>query len=155
MQYFEKVIKMGDFFSMSVRQEDLGMVAQKVIAFAQEIKIFCFVGPLGSGKTTLIQTILRNFGFDSTQITSPTYTYVNTYNHDNGVVVYHFDLYRIATLESFWALGLQELLEDDKAYIFIEWPEIVQAILPSSGKLIISLDYAQNASERVITCRRD
>ena len=90
---------------------------------------FAFKGEMGSGKTTLIQLLLKIFGINDLQ-GSPTYAIVNQYyNETTHREYYHLDCYRIKNdLEAF-DLGLEELFHEKKT-IFIEWPEKVMRFLP-------------------------
>ena len=62
-------------------------------------------------------------------VTSPTFTYVNVYENDNGQLFYHFDLYRIETLDAFIAAGFNEYLYAPNSWAFIEWPEVIMPLL--------------------------
>lgn len=90
--------------------------------------IITFTGQLGAGKTTLVRTLLRACGIEET-ITSPTFTYVNVYTNQSGVTFYHFDLYRIETLDDFLKAGFDEYLHQPNSYVFIEWPAIIMPLL--------------------------
>lgn len=79
-------------------------------------------GPLGAGKTLFTKGILMSLGFDSDEVTSPSFTLVNHYEAD--LTVYHIDLWRIENPEgAAFSVGLEELLEDEEAVIVIEWAE--------------------------------
>ena len=65
-------------------------------------------------------------------MTSPTFTYVNTYKTDTGKTVFHFDLYRLKDVQSFLDAGFDEYLyqcEDKNVWCFIEWPEVIEQFL--------------------------
>ncbi len=86
--------------------------------------IFAFTGSLGAGKTTLVRSLLQACGVTGV-ISSPTFTYVNIYTNNHGQKFYHFDLYRITTVQEFIDAGFDEYLNDQQAYVFIEWPEVI------------------------------
>jgi tRNA threonylcarbamoyladenosine biosynthesis protein TsaE len=78
-------------------------------------------GDLGSGKTTLVKGIVAGLGVARPEeVTSPSFTLVHEYGHDNKV--YHADLYRIEGAREQSTLGLEELLEQD-AMVIVEWGE--------------------------------
>ena len=90
---------------------------------------FAFKGEMGSGKTTLIQLLLKTFGISNLQ-GSPTYAIVNQYyNETTHKEYYHLDCYRIKNDFEAFDLGLEELFHEKKT-IFIEWPEKVMRFLP-------------------------
>lgn len=88
-----------------------------------------FKGELGSGKTTLIKAICEHLGVTES-VSSPTYSLANIYEGD--ILINHLDLYRIKTIEEAVEMGIEEYLYDKKAVTLIEWPEIVEPLLPDS-----------------------
>lgn len=83
-------------------------------------------GELGSGKTKFVQGVLKYFGLEN-EISSPTFTIVNEY-HAKDNHIYHFDVYRLADTDEFYAIGGEEYFE--QGICLIEWGEILESILP-------------------------
>lgn len=83
--------------------------------------ILILKGNLGAGKTTFSQFLLKELGSQD-EISSPTYSIVNEYNTPKGKV-FHFDLYRLKSVEEAYDFGIEEYLENCFLSI-IEWPEI-------------------------------
>ena len=83
--------------------------------------ILLLKGNLGAGKTTFSQFLLKELGSQD-EISSPTYSIVNEYNTPKGKV-FHFDLYRLRSVEEAYDFGIEEYLENCFLSI-IEWPEI-------------------------------
>lgn len=79
------------------------------------------------GKTKFVQGVLKHFGLEN-EISSPTFTIVNEYNAKQ-VNIYHFDVYRLADTDEFYAMGGEEYFEN--GICLIEWGEIIEDILPS------------------------
>jgi len=111
-------------------------------------------GQLGSGKTTCARGILRGFGF-SGPVKSPTYTLVESYDFDWGVL-YHFDLYRIHDPRELEFIGLREYFSDE-SIVLVEWAERGLSMLPKPD---IELVFQQHAvfsapDQRSVTLRAD
>jgi len=90
-------------------------------------------GDLGTGKTTLARSILRQLGHHGA-VRSPTYTLLESYQFADHTV-YHLDLYRLNDAEELEYLGLRDLL-DEAALWLIEWPERGAAYLPAADLTI-------------------
>lgn len=111
--------------------------------------IFAITGPLGAGKTTVIQRVLRDCGVVG-PITSPTFNYVNEYSNNKGEHFYHFDLYRINDVHSFQEMGFDEYLNQPNSWVFIEWPEVIKPLL-TEGVCNIVFDYHDEVDKRIVT----
>ncbi|MEG1580665.1 MAG: tRNA (adenosine(37)-N6)-threonylcarbamoyltransferase complex ATPase subunit type 1 TsaE [Bacteroidaceae bacterium] len=91
--------------------------------------IFAFYGKMGAGKTTFIKALCEELGV-SDVITSPTFSIVNEYRSDtSGELIYHFDFYRIKKLDEVYDMGYEDYFYSG-ALCFIEWPELVEDVLP-------------------------
>ena len=122
--------------------EQLADAARTFISNIGERRIFAFYGKMGAGKTTFIKAICTELGVEDV-ITSPTFAIVNEYeiapkassslsNHLPAVPtqsVYHFDFYRIKRLEEVYDMGYEEYFYSG-ALCFIEWPELIEQLLP-------------------------
>ncbi|THD67945.1 tRNA (adenosine(37)-N6)-threonylcarbamoyltransferase complex ATPase subunit type 1 TsaE [Robertkochia marina] len=96
-------------------------------------RIILFKGEMGSGKTTLIKSLVKGLGSDDV-VSSPTFSLVNEYRNEEGPI-YHFDLYRLEDEEEAYAIGMEEYL-DSGAWCFVEWPDKARSILPKNATLI-------------------
>ncbi len=106
---------------------DLPLVAQQLLKFAGNEKIFIFDGDMGAGKTTFIKTFCQVLGVHDV-VSSPTYSIVNEYDSATGQV-YHFDFYRIKDIQEAFDLGYEEYFYGG-GMCLIEWPEKVAELLP-------------------------
>ena len=91
-------------------------------------RIFAFYGAMGAGKTTFIKAICHELGSND-YVTSPTFALINEYSTTEGAVIYHFDFYRIKKLEEAFDLGYEDYIYSGN-YCFIEWPEMIEQLLP-------------------------
>ena len=87
--------------------------------------VVALVGELGSGKTTLAQSIAQAWGYRR-GANSPTFALANEYETPHGRI-YHMDMYRLKPheldgfpLEDYWGGGL----------CLIEWADRVEGRLP-------------------------
>ncbi len=89
-----------------------------------------FYGKMGAGKTTLIKEIAKQLGVEDI-VQSPTFAIINEYSTDQGDLIYHFDLYRLENMEQAFDIGAEEYF--NSGYLcLIEWPEIIENILPEN-----------------------
>ncbi len=106
----------------------LHSAVKKLLTYAGDNKIFAFYGSMGAGKTTIIKVICEELGAIDIA-SSPTFTLVNEYKTSTGESIYHIDFYRIKKQEEVFDFGVEEYLTGD-SYCFMEWPELVEEILP-------------------------
>ena len=112
--------------------EEIGAVAEEFVRLAmQEDTVFAFNGQMGAGKTTFIKALCEALGVSET-VTSPTFAIVNEYRADEtGELIYHFDFYRIKKLDEAYDMGCEDYFYSG-AVCFIEWPELVEDLLPGN-----------------------
>jgi tRNA threonylcarbamoyladenosine biosynthesis protein TsaE len=85
---------------------------------------------MGAGKTTFTKAICECLGVEDV-INSPTFAIVNEYRSGTGELIYHFDFYRIKKLEEVYDMGYEDYFYSG-ALCFIEWPELVEELLPEN-----------------------
>lgn len=93
----------------------------------KEALVFGFVGNLGAGKTTFIQSFAKGLGIRS-RLTSPTFVLMKKYNN-----LYHIDCYRIKDYKDILALDFAEMVSNSKNIVVIEWAEKIKKILPKDA----------------------
>jgi tRNA threonylcarbamoyladenosine biosynthesis protein TsaE len=107
--------------------------------------VIALIGPLGAGKTRLVQAVAAALGVPAGRVTSPTFVLVNEYA-GGRMPVYHFDTYRLKDDDEFLNLGPDEYF-DSAGLTFVEWADRVASLLPPSH-LEISIDPTNNAERR-------
>ncbi len=112
--------------------ESLDTVAQTVLN-ALTHKVILFDGDMGTGKTTLIKALVKQLG-STDDVSSPTFSIVNNYEASNSDI-YHFDLYRLNSVEEAYDFGIEDYLESNN-WLFIEWPQIIESLLPKEHHII-------------------
>lgn len=98
-------------------------LASKLIAG----NVIAFKGDLGTGKSFLCRHIIKALCRQETNVPSPTFNLLQIYQTPS-FDIYHFDLYRLKYFEEIYELGIEEAWE--KHVALIEWPEIIEHILP-------------------------
>ena len=92
--------------------------------------IIALTGELGSGKTTLSQSIIKNM-MKIQDVSSPTFNIVNEYR-DKNQTIYHFDFYRLEDESELFGIGFDDYLSDKKSIMLIEWADKFLDMLPKN-----------------------
>lgn len=119
---------------MEIKIQDLSHIrdaARQFIDMIADHTVFAFYGKMGAGKTTFIKALCEELGVDEV-VTSPTFAIVNEYRSDSGELIYHFDFYRIKRIEEVYDMGYEDYFFSG-ALCFIEWPELVEELLPDDA----------------------
>ena len=128
---------------MEIRISNLELIREAAREFIQHIgehRVFAFYGEMGAGKTTFIKAICEELGVEDV-ITSPTFAIVNEYGLPDGDCIYHFDFYRIKKLEEVYDMGFEDYFYSG-ALCFIEWPELIEEVLPEDA---VKVNITENA----------
>ena len=111
-------------------------------------------GDLGTGKTCLVQGICAGLGVDEVG-NSPTFVLLNVYETGDGrgLRVYHFDLYRLETVDELAEIGADQFYHEADAVTLVEWADRLPELLPEK-RWRIELRYGEQEQERCIRWRR-
>ena len=106
-------------------------------AFAQEYAkslrsgdVVLLDGDMGAGKTVFAKGVAQGLGIEE-EVTSPTYAYMNDYDG----ILFHYDCYRIESIEQAERLGLADYFEMG-GICLIEWSQNIAALLPACVKRV-------------------
>ena len=108
-------------------EQDTKQLAQQLAGKLKSGDILAFSGDLGSGKTFFCREIIKNLCGRQTNVISPTFNLLQIYKYKN-CFIYHFDLYRLKHTFEVYELGIEEAFSGHVC--LIEWPELIEAILP-------------------------
>ena len=133
---------------MEIKINSLDSIREAARPFIDGIgqhRVFAFYGSMGAGKTTFVKAICEELGVDDV-ITSPTFAIINEYALDSNLLpdvssVYHFDFYRIKKLEEVYDMGYEDYFYSG-ALCFIEWPELIEELLPEDA---VKVSISENA----------
>lgn len=99
--------------------------------FAQKLKpgdVIAYRGGLGVGKTAFTRGLAEGLRVTG-EVSSPTFSLVNEYQGE--IPLYHFDMYRINTLDDLYFTGFFDYLENG-SILAIEWSENIADYLPEN-----------------------
>ncbi len=134
--------------------DDLQSLADRLVRQLPLGVTIGLVGTLGAGKTTLTQAIARAIKIDTAEVTSPTFTLLQSHDaiHPRGEAMrlHHLDAYRITDEDEFIELGVDELIDEESSWTIIEWADRVQICLPEET-LWIQLKLQSDTDVRVVT----
>lgn len=87
-------------------------------------------GEMGAGKTVFSKGVAKGLGIQE-EVTSPTYAYMNDYDGR----LFHYDCYRIESVEQAEQLGLADYF-DMGGICLIEWSQNIAPLLPTDCKRV-------------------
>jgi tRNA threonylcarbamoyladenosine biosynthesis protein TsaE len=117
-------------------------LAYEIAKKIKEGYVIALYGDLGSGKTTFVRYLVEGLGLKN-RVQSPTFVVVRRYGNIN-----HVDLYRLCSKEEVLEIGLEEMMQDKKSITIIEWPEIVEKLLPTNT-VKIYFDYIDEKTRKI------
>ncbi|MGA9769651.1 MAG: tRNA (adenosine(37)-N6)-threonylcarbamoyltransferase complex ATPase subunit type 1 TsaE [Blastocatellia bacterium] len=106
--------------------------------------VFLLSGDLGAGKSVFAKGLAAGLEIDPADVTSPTFALINV--HEGRLRLYHVDLYRLDEGACF-ELGLEEMLDEEKAVTVIEWAERLG--YTPAGAIQIEILYASDTERRI------
>ena len=126
----------------AVDEDGTRLLGKAIAASLPKTALVALNGPLGAGKTRLVQAVAEAAGIDPTLVTSPTYVLIHEYS--GPTPLFHFDVYRIRDEDEFLSLGPEEYFSRP-GWTFIEWAERVATCL-TSERLEIAIESNQTTS---------
>ena len=140
---------------MDIKIQDIEHIREAAREFIEHIgerRVFAFYGKMGAGKTTFVKAICEELGVDDV-ITSPTFAIINEYTPSSLLLplsskIFHFDFYRIKKLEEVYDMGYEDYFYSG-ALCFIEWPELIEEILPDDAVRVSIIE--QEDGSRLVT----
>ena len=110
--------------------DQIDQVAEAFLALTQKYPVIAFNGHMGVGKTTFIKALSKKLDVLD-EVNSPTFAIINEYATKWGELIYHFDFYRVKNLKEAMNIGAEDYFYSGNK-CFIEWPEVVEDILPDN-----------------------
>lgn len=126
--------------------DETAQIAQDIAGLLRPGHVILLKGELGAGKSTFARALIQALCGADTEVPSPTFTLVQTYEAPQ-FVLWHFDLYRLNHSEEIYELGIEEAYAS--GVCLIEWPERLGSYLPKAY-LEIELSYGNHENERIL-----
>ena len=129
--------------------EDTFQIGMRLGKLAEAGEVYTLTGDLGVGKTVFTQGFAKGLGIDES-VNSPTFTILQIYE-GGRLPLYHFDVYRIGSVEEMDETGFEEYIMGDGATL-IEWADLIEEILPRKcTRVLIEKDLEKGFDYRRIT----
>lgn len=125
-----ETIQLGKEFASGLRRRD----------------VVALYGDLGSGKTQFAKGVCLGLGVRH-QVTSPTFTILNEYT-EGKYPVYHFDFYRLRSLEELTEIGFDEYLFGDGVCL-VEWADLVESRL-RTNRYDVKMNLGADENDRIV-----
>ena len=129
--------------------EELSKVSELLIDWRDYSNIVAFYGNMGAGKTTLIKNLCAKLGVQD-EVNSPTFALVNEYQTENLNSVFHFDFYRIKSLEEVFDIGYEDYFYGGSLCL-LEWPELIDPLMPEHF-IKVEITLGDTDTSRKIKC---
>ncbi|NIZ18448.1 tRNA (adenosine(37)-N6)-threonylcarbamoyltransferase complex ATPase subunit type 1 TsaE [Entomospira culicis] len=137
-------IKEAPEYYRCASEDELFLLGERLASRLTPQTTVLLKGTLGAGKTLLVRGMMSYFGVSPGMVASPSFAIVHDY--PASIPIKHLDLYRITDLDSWYQLGIEEEL--GRALLLIEWPQLIEAEIPSP-KVEISITIEADNARKV------
>ncbi len=129
--------------------EDTFQIGMRLGKLAEAGDVYTLTGDLGVGKTVFTKGFAKGRGIEES-VNSPTFTILQIYE-GGRLPLYHFDVYRIGSVEEMEETGFEEYIMEDGVSL-IEWADLIEEILPRKRtRVLIEKDLEKGFDYRRIT----
>jgi tRNA threonylcarbamoyladenosine biosynthesis protein TsaE len=110
-------------------------------------------GPVGAGKSAFARALIRALCGAETDVPSPTFTLVQSYEASGGLELWHVDLYRLGDVSELEELGLEEAMAT--AVTLIEWSVRLGPLIPDPALTITLTPGAAETERHIVMSSHD
>ncbi|KKU31535.1 MAG: hypothetical protein UX44_C0005G0013 [candidate division WWE3 bacterium GW2011_GWA1_46_21] len=126
---------------LSKSPQDTKELAFRIAGKIKPGQVLALFGDLGSGKTTFVGYLVEGLGIKA-RVQSPTFVLLRKYGFVN-----HLDLYRLLNVGDVLDIGFTEIIGSDAVSV-IEWPELVEELLPQNC-IKIHFEYVNETTRKI------
>ena len=126
--------------------DDLSSVSHDFIESFRQHRLIAFYGSMGAGKTTFIKALCDELKVTDV-VNSPSFAIINEYAIPGDGLIYHFDFYRLKSISEAYDMGYEDYFYSGNL-CFIEWPELVEEILPEDT-VNVNIEEMPDGSRRI------
>jgi len=127
--------------------EDTERLGASLAAVLRPGDVVLLRGELGSGKTTLVRSVVAGLGMDASQVSSPTYAIANEYESEGAPTVVHVDAYRLSGSDELDSIGWEQIIGSD-TIVFIEGCAQIRITQQGQTSRRIELETPRSWNER-------
>lgn len=143
--------------SLKETQQIARKLAQKIIKKSpKKALVIALKGELGAGKTVFIKGFSDFFKIKES-ILSPTFVIIHKHNIKNKIknikfkTLYHIDAYRLKSHRDLEKLKIDDILDNPKNIVMIEWADRVKKVIPKEAIWIKIRHLDKEKRELIIT----
>lgn len=136
------------FSIVSDSPEQTEQIAKKIGNSLRGGEVIELISELGGGKTTFTHGLAEGINSND-KVASPTFTISRVYQGDE-LKIYHFDFYRLND-DKLIKYELSDVLDDKNNVVVIEWPGLVEEVLPSEKLTVKFMHINENRRELLFT----
>jgi tRNA threonylcarbamoyladenosine biosynthesis protein TsaE len=137
-------LKLSDEAATQALAEGVALHITESVSTSTPGLVIFLSGPLGTGKTTWVRSLLRAMGHTG-RVRSPSFTIMEPYTL-GSLQIFHFDFYRFKASEEWREAGFDELIGSNASVSIVEWPEMAEQSL-SPPDLWLRLAVRENGEE--------
>jgi tRNA threonylcarbamoyladenosine biosynthesis protein TsaE len=123
--------------------------AKKIAGTIKGGELITLDGDLGTGKTFFTGAFCENIGIKRTMICSPTYTIMRKI--EGRLTVYHWDFYRVGSVDELVMSDFFELVNEKNAVNIIEWASLFKESWENYfPRIEINIEFGEKDEQRRI-----
>ena len=134
---------------------ELKLLAKKINKLLKKFNFPIFLnGEIGAGKTTFAKILIKLLNTKIVNVGSPTFNIANTYEYNNNINIWHFDLYRIIDENELAIFDMPDILNNQIA--IIEWANKFSSLIDyNPNTLIIEIIVKNKIREFNFYCKNE